>query len=191
MHPKITHTQVAFWSAARDPACDESSLSARLSALLGRPQAGLDHDRRRQFLVSCAALVAGTNTTSTTPTHGSSDHRSNSGNSNSSSSSGKEGEEVVGWSLCRVRAHPLSTGHNTTVTIVLASVQPACSRSTVLAVRTTSCSGGVSSWVLLCVVDSESCKGCVAWSQFVVDVDVVAEMTMSTCARCYGVFLLS
>lgn len=53
-----TGLQVAFWSAARNPACDESSLSARLSSLMV-PCSDLDSDERLEFLASCAALVAG------------------------------------------------------------------------------------------------------------------------------------
>ncbi|CAM9481850.1 unnamed protein product [Sphacelaria rigidula] len=54
----IRARQVAFWSAARNPACDESSLSARLSSLMV-PCSDLDSDERLEFLASCAALVAG------------------------------------------------------------------------------------------------------------------------------------
>lgn len=50
--------QVAFWSAARDPSRDESSLSARLSALSG-PRSGLPEKDRRGYLAKCVGLVAG------------------------------------------------------------------------------------------------------------------------------------
>lgn len=53
-----TDTQVAFWSAALDPNRDESSLSARLSALSGL-RSGLTPDTRRQYLAKCVGLVAG------------------------------------------------------------------------------------------------------------------------------------
>lgn len=54
-----TERKVAFWSAARDPARDESSLSARLSAL-SDSRSGFDPDQRRDFFASCVALVSGT-----------------------------------------------------------------------------------------------------------------------------------
>lgn len=54
--------QVAFWSAALDPNRDESSLSARLSALSGL-RSGLTLDARREFLAKCVGLVAGARTT--------------------------------------------------------------------------------------------------------------------------------
>ncbi|CAM9125922.1 unnamed protein product [Ectocarpus sp. 8 AP-2014] len=50
--------EVAFWSAARDPNRDESSLSARLSALSG-PRARLTPGARREYLATCVGLVAG------------------------------------------------------------------------------------------------------------------------------------
>lgn len=51
--------QVAFWSAACDPGRDESSLSARLSALTG-PRSGLAAGVSRQtFLAKCVGLVVG------------------------------------------------------------------------------------------------------------------------------------
>lgn len=51
--------QVAFWSAARDPGKDESSLSARLSALSG-PRSGLAAGAARQeYLTKCVGLVVG------------------------------------------------------------------------------------------------------------------------------------
>ncbi|CAN0528773.1 unnamed protein product, partial [Ectocarpus sp. 12 AP-2014] len=50
--------EVAFWSAARDPNRDESSLSARLSALSG-PRAKLTPGARREYLAACVGLVAG------------------------------------------------------------------------------------------------------------------------------------
>lgn len=54
--------QVAFWSAALDPNRDESSLSARLSALSGL-RSGLAPDARREYLAKCVGLVAGARTT--------------------------------------------------------------------------------------------------------------------------------
>ena len=53
--------QVAFWSAASDPSRDESSLSARLSAL-SAPRSGLTPGARREFLARCAGLMAGVGT---------------------------------------------------------------------------------------------------------------------------------
>ncbi|CAN0136313.1 unnamed protein product [Ectocarpus sp. 6 AP-2014] len=50
--------EVAFWSAARDPNRDESSLSARLSALSG-PRARLTPGARREYLATCVGLAAG------------------------------------------------------------------------------------------------------------------------------------
>lgn len=50
--------QVAFWSAARDPSRDESSLSARLSALSG-PRLGLPPQDRTGYLAKCVGLVVG------------------------------------------------------------------------------------------------------------------------------------
>ncbi|CAM9143834.1 unnamed protein product [Ectocarpus fasciculatus] len=50
--------EVAFWSAACDPNRDESSLSARLSALSG-PRARLTPGARREYLATCVGLVAG------------------------------------------------------------------------------------------------------------------------------------
>ncbi|CAM9148330.1 unnamed protein product, partial [Hapterophycus canaliculatus] len=50
--------EVAFWSAARDPSRDESSLSARLSALSG-PRSGLPPEDRRSYLAKCVSLVVG------------------------------------------------------------------------------------------------------------------------------------
>lgn len=62
--------QVAFWSAARDPNRDESSLSARLSALSG-PRARLTPGARREYLATCMGLVAGVRkaTQGVTPRH--------------------------------------------------------------------------------------------------------------------------
>lgn len=57
--PGSPREQVAFWSAACDPGRDESSLSARLSALTG-PRSGLAAGvARQEFLAKCVGLVAG------------------------------------------------------------------------------------------------------------------------------------